>query len=141
MSNYIPEASYDLYAGTGDKTYTDVFAYFDYNTPTDVVTNESAISNSIRNILLTRIGSMPGKPEFGSNVMKSLFELMDGQSTKDLLKNNIMTALLRWEPRIEVNEVVIKEIPEYNRIVCDVKYTYNIMGGNIDGKTSIVLKD
>jgi len=141
MSNYIPEASYDKYAGSGQTQYNKQFTYFDYITPTSVNINEKAINNSIKNIMMTRIGSLPGKPEFGSNVMNIVFELMDGNNTSDILKNSIMQALIKWEPRIDINYVNIKEIHEYNRIVANINYTYNILGANIDASTSILLKD
>jgi phage baseplate assembly protein W len=139
MSNYIPEASYDKYAGSAQ--YDDQFTYFDYVTPTSVVTNETAINNAIRNILTTRIGSLPGKPSFGSNVMNIVFELIDGKNTVDILKNNIMYSLIKWEPRISINSINVKEIPEYNRIVANISYSYNILGANIDASTSILLND
>lgn len=140
MAINIPEADYDNYAGSAE-SFDEVFTYFDFINVTEVVTNEDAINNSIRNILTTRIGSVPGKPDFGSNVMYTVFEFIGGGSTKDLLKNSVVTALLKWEPRISVNEVKIQEIPEYNRIIADIYYTYEILGGNIDSKTSILLQD
>ena len=139
MPNYIPEADYDKYAGSA--SHNEQFTYFDYNSPTDVVTNVNAINNAIRNILITRLGSLPGKPDFGSNVMNIVFELMDNTSTTDILKNSIIQALLKWEPRITVSDIVIKEIPEYNKLIADISYIYNIMGGNIDASTSILLHD
>lgn len=139
--NFVVEADYNNYAGEAEKPQLDEFAYYDYNSPVDIDTNEIAINNSIRNILLTRIGSVPGKPEFGSNIMNIVFDLMDGNSTSDLLKNSIIGALLKWEPRISINNIVIKEIPEYNRLIADINYTYNILGGNIDASTTILLQD
>jgi len=139
MPNYIPEADYDNYAGSA--THNDKLTYFDYNSPTDVVTNIDAINNAIRNILMTRLGSLPGKPDFGSNVINVVFELMDNTSTTDILRNSIIQALIKWEPRILINDVVIKEIPEYNKLIANISYTYTMMGGNIDASTSILLHD
>ena len=123
------------------KQYNDQFTYFDYNTPTSVVVNEAAINNAIKNILTTRIGSVPGRPSFGSNVMDIVFELMDGTNTSDILKKSILQAITEWEPRISINNIHIKEIPEYNRIIANINYTYNILGANVDASTSILLKD
>ena len=123
------------------KQYNDQFTYFDYNTPTSVVVNEAAINDAIKNILTTRIGSVPGRPSFGSNVMDTVFELMDGTNTSDILKKSILQAITEWEPRISINNIHIKEIPEYNRIIANINYTYNILGANVDASTSILLKD
>jgi phage baseplate assembly protein W len=138
---YIPEAEYDNYAGEAESSHNEQFTYFDYDTPVSVSTNENAIDNSIRNILMTRIGSLPGKPDFGSNVMNIVFELMDNKSTSDILKNSINISLIRWEPRITVNNIDIKEIPEYNKVIANISYTYNILGSNIENTTSILLHD
>jgi len=139
--NFVVEADYNNYAGEAEKQPQDKFAYYDYNDALNIDTNEIAINNSIRNILLTRIGSMPGKPDFGSNVMNVVFDLMDNNSTNDILKTGIISALLKWEPRIVINNIKIKQIPEYNRLITDINYTYNILGGNIDATTTILLKD
>lgn len=115
--------------------------YFDYRTPSEVDTNEVAINNAIRNILLTRLGSLPGKPEFGSRLLEQVFDLMDGQLTEDLLKNSVVQALLKWEPRITILNVIITQLPEFNRVIIDVYYEYNLLGKNIGTKASIVISD
>jgi len=132
--------SYDKYAGTGENINED-YVYFDMVSPTEVVTNKDAINNSIRNILLTIIGSVPGKPDFGSDIMRNVFDLMNGGSSKEIIKNNILSALLKWEPRIQINKINVKEIPEYNKMVVNISYRYNIMGKNLDATASITLKD
>ena len=115
--------------------------YFDYKNPTSVDTNEKAINNSIRNILMTRLGSVPGKPDFGSRVMEQVFELMDGQLTKELLKSTVIQALIKWEPRIEIQDVQVKLMPEYNRAIVEILYSYVMLGKNIGTKASITLTD
>jgi len=115
--------------------------YFDYRTPTEVDINEAAINNAIRNIILTRVGSVPGKPEFGSRVLDHVFDLMDGKSTEDLLKNVIIHALLKWEPRINILNIVVTQLPEYNRVIIDVYYEYVMKGKNIGSKASIVISN
>ena len=57
--------------------------------------DEKAIHNSIKNILLTRIGSMPGKPTFGSRIMEIPFNQND-EVTHALLKQIIEEALKQW---------------------------------------------
>ncbi len=131
----------DDYTDETKKVPLDKFSYYDYADVDSIDTNENAINNSIKNIIMTRIGSLPGKPEFGSNVLNIVFDLMDNNSTDDILKNNIVSSLIKWEPRISINNIIIKQIPEYNRIIVDIKYSYNILGGNINASTTILLKD
>jgi len=114
--------------------------YKDYTAPNAIVTNEHAINNSIRNIILTRINSLPGKPDFGSNVMYTLFELMDGSGTDDYVKTSIIEAILKWEPRISLIDIIVKEIPEYNKIVIDIIYEYKMQSSDVQASTSITVK-
>ena len=39
--------------------------------------NDDAIKNSVYNILFTRIGEVPGLPEFGSRIFDFLFDMAD----------------------------------------------------------------
>ena len=114
--------------------------YFDYNDPTAVVTNEQAIHNSIRNILGTQIGTLPGKPDFGSRIKELLFDFMD-DITKDNLKYFIIEALTKWEPRIYITNIEIESMPEYNRIIASITFVYKLIGKNVVSTANIVLKD
>lgn len=112
----------------------------DYINPTSINTDADSINNSIRNILLTQKGTMPGKPKFGSDLHKILFNQID-HITTDLLTVYIKSSIIEFEPRVKVNNIEIKTIDEYNRIVADITYTYNINGNTISNTTSINLKD
>lgn len=114
--------------------------FYDYSNPNTLVTDKDAISNSIKNILLTPRGSVPGKPRFGSDLYKVPFELMD-HITRDLIRNFIINALNEFEPRISISSVIINDIPEYNRITTEVSYTYNLKGITIQTTTNITIKD
>lgn len=73
--------------------------YEDFISPSETVLDEQAIGNSIRNILLTPLGSMPGKPDFGSRLLEIPFNANDG-STRILATRVVYEALVQWEPRI-----------------------------------------
>ena len=60
--------------------------YEDFANPEETVFDENAISNALHNILNTRIGSMPGRPTFGSRIYEVPFEPND-DSTKIVIKN------------------------------------------------------
>lgn len=92
--------------------------YFDEH-----VTDVSAIKNSITNILLTARGSLPGKPRFGSDLYKILFSQMD-YLTESMAKNYIFEALTEYEDRIIINDVNITEVPEYNKYIINITFSY-----------------
>ena len=97
--------------------------YNDYHDLKQVDNNEEAIKNSIKNILTTRIGTLPGKPTFGSELYRIIFEPID-HITKDIINTYIIGALVKWEKRIQVTDIEVKEIPEYNKIVINISFSY-----------------
>lgn len=76
--------------------------------------NENAISQSIRNLLLTAHYERPFKPDLGSNLRKFLFEPIDNVTTS-LIQDAIFLTLKNYEPRIEIQEVVASPNYEENR--------------------------
>lgn len=81
-----------------------------------------AIENSIRNILLTPVGTLPGKPLFGSKINGYLFDIVDNV-TKMFMEEEIQVALGNWEPRAVINGIVIEQIPDYNRIIIKIAFS------------------
>ena len=112
--------------------------YTDYRKVDTTVTDAAAINNSIKNILLTRKGSVPGNPTFGSELQDTLFEHID-HITTSLIENQIKEALARWERRISVINVTVKEVPEYNRVIAGIDYIYRDKGLDINENLSVSL--
>jgi len=110
--------------------------YTDFRSPDAVVTDAAAINDAIKNILLTDIGSVPGNPTFGSNIAKTLFSQLD-HITISILKTQISDALAKWENRIYINDVTVREIPEYNKVVIDISYQYADAALNINETVSV----
>ncbi len=100
-----------------------------YKDITLINTNSSginAINQSIKNILLTRRGSVPGKPRFGSELHKLCFTNMN-HLIESIAKNYIIEALTEFEDRIDVLSVKIELVEEYNKIIIDISFNYNNM--------------
>lgn len=76
--------------------------------------NENAITQSVRNLLLTGHYERPFKPDLGSNLRKFLFEPIDNVTTV-LIQDAIWYTLKNYEPRIEIQEVVAAPNYEQNR--------------------------
>lgn len=110
--------------------------YNDYRTATTTATDAAAINNSIKNILLTRKGSVPGKPTFGSNLDDVLFNQLD-HITKSLLEDQIVEALTQWEKRILVTNVLVQDVPEYNKLIATISYKYRDKGLDINEQISV----
>lgn len=113
--------------------------YNDYKTPNNMSYDVEAINNAIKNILMTPIGSLPGKPLFGSRLRNIIFEQMDG-ITEELCKRIIQEALYQWEDRIIIQNVNIDGVPEYNRYIITINYVYKDDRLNYTSQISIDLE-
>lgn len=96
--------------------------YQDFDTLESLSLNEAAIRNSIKNILLTRRGSVPARPDFGSDLHLILFSMIDN-ATAVLAKNYIFDALTKFENRIKVRDSKVTFDEAYNRIIISIDYT------------------
>jgi|TARA_A100001388_G_scaffold276805_1_gene265655 hypothetical protein len=101
---------------------------FDDNPNTNdfaTVTNENAIKQSVRNLILTTFGERPFQPNLGSRVKGLLFEPFDVFLAEDL-KAEINNTIERLEPRVRVVNVDVQLSEDENSI--DVALEYNIVG-------------
>lgn len=69
---------------------------------------EEDIKQAIHIILMTKKGERVMRPEFGSDIYKYVFAVMNYTNIQ-LMKADIKSALLMWEPRIIDIEVEISE--------------------------------
>lgn len=81
-----------------------------------------AIRNSLNNILMTKRGSLPGNPEFGSKLQEVLFNQITPVLI-EFIRADIRTSIQRWEPRVKVTDIIIKDDPDYNSIIISLVYT------------------
>lgn len=95
--------------------------YKDLKTFEKTVYDADAIKQSIRNIILTKVGSLPGKPTFGSQIHNILFDQLDG-STKILARSYISDALRNFETRILVTDITISFDEVYQKMLISVEY-------------------
>ncbi|HYF27012.1 MAG TPA: GPW/gp25 family protein [Baekduia sp.] len=68
---------------------------------------EEDVEQAIRLILGTAPGERPMRPEFGCAVHDFVFDRIDAD-TAGRIEHAVRTALDRWEPRIEVEEVLFE---------------------------------
>ncbi len=68
-------------------------------------TLEQAKSN-LKNLLLTMKGERPMQPDFGSDLMKMVFEQDDG-TLVDRIRNTIINAVTTWLPYLTINTIEV----------------------------------
>lgn len=107
------------------------------NTDIENVYEVQAIKNSIKNILSTKIGSVPGRPNFGSNLYLLVFEQLDSM-TEDLAKRYTREALARFEDRINVIDVRTSKDEAFNRLIINVVFSYKTKDGNMQNDSTSI---
>ncbi len=95
----------------------------------ELVEDEQDIEQSLKLILSTRPGERLTNPEFGCLMHEYLFEPITSP-TKYLIKDSIERAILYFEPRITLDEVIIDSSRELEGIV-DIKLEYTIRKINV----------
>src|SRR4051794_19771848 len=71
-----------------------------------LVSGSADVERSIRLVLATYPGERPMRPDFGSTVLDHVFAPADA-TTAGRLAHAVRTALERWEPRIDLDDVVV----------------------------------
>ena len=110
------------------KGFLDLSASFQTNPlSSDLIAlkNESAIARSVRNLILTEQGERPFQPVLGTGVSRLLFENMD-KLTASAIRSEIRTTIENYEPRVEINEIIVE--PDFERNAMDVTLQYFIIG-------------
>ena len=110
------------------KGFKDLSASFQTNPlSSDLIAlkNESAIARSVRNLILTEQGERPFQPVLGTGVSRLLFENMD-KLTASAIRSEIRTTIENYEPRVEINEIIVE--PDFERNAMDVTLQYFIIG-------------
>ena len=87
--------------------------------------NESAIARSVRNLVLTIQGERPFQPALGTGVNNLLFDNMD-KLTASAIRSELRTTIENYEPRVEINEILVE--PDFEGNAFHVTLQYFIIG-------------
>mgnify|MGYP001329254523 FL=1 len=86
------------------------------------VKNNAAISQAIKNLLLTNRGERPFQPQIGSGVHDLLFEPLD-YGTASMIKSEITATLSQFEPRIDILNIMCYINDADNGFDIELQYT------------------
>jgi phage baseplate assembly protein W len=101
---------------TLSKIYSDIDFTFTKKPVTGDVAlsfDDQAVIRSIRNLLSTNHFERPFNPDLGSNLNAILFEMVSPLSAASL-EREIATMIDNYEPRAQVNEIVVTPLPDKN---------------------------
>ena len=89
------------------------------------VKNDTAISRSIRNLVLTTPGERFFNEDLGSGVSQLLFDTVDDISAA-VIRDEVEQTIIRFEPRVKLQDVAV--IPNYDNNEFDVTVSYDVIG-------------
>ena len=110
------------------RSFKDISLSFDRHPITGdilTLTNERAITRSIRNIVETIPSERFFNTDFGSDVRSSLFNNMD-YGIIGIIQDQILQAIRNYEPRVENGDVDINPLFDDNSL--DVTVIFDIIG-------------
>jgi uncharacterized protein len=88
-----------------------------------LVSGTDELEQAMYLVLATSPGERPMRPEFGCRLQEYVFAPADA-STAGLIAAEVRTALIRWEPRVVVDDVVVTaDADEPSTLWIDVCYT------------------
>ena len=91
----------------------------------DMTEKNDDIERSLHILLTTSVGERVMEPKYGCNMEDLLFESLD-TSTKTIIKDKILTAILFFEPRITVNFIEINTQDELEgKLLIEIDYVVN----------------
>ena len=86
------------------------------------VTGEDAVSQALRSLLLTEPGERIGRPSYGAGLSRFLFAPTN-LSTRSLIRETVVEAIERDEPRVELEAVRVAADPvEPGLLQIDIEY-------------------
>jgi phage baseplate assembly protein W len=87
-----------------------------------LVRREVELEQAMRLILATYPGERPMRPDFGSRIRDFVFRSVNIETIAELSRV-VREALLRWEPRVDVEAVVITPDPaDHSTLYIDIQY-------------------
>lgn len=86
--------------------------------------DEEAVKQSLRNLISTRNYERPFHPEIGCQIHSLLFENYN-PVTVQVIKKTIFDVINKFEPRVTVIDVILRDKADNNEIVCDVVFRLN----------------
>ena len=110
------------------RSFKDISMSFKVNPLTDdliAIKNQTAISRSLRNLVLTSPGERFFNNGLGSRVNELLFENVD-DLTASSVKSEIENTIKNFEPRVKLLTTRVSANPDSNEF--DVIITYEIVG-------------
>jgi phage baseplate assembly protein W len=93
-----------------------------------LVGDERELEEAMQLVLATAYGERPMRPDFGCGIHDYVFAPADA-TTAGMLAFEVRRSLQRWEPRVEVTDVVVT-LDEHERTMFRIDVRYRVRSTN-----------
>lgn len=94
----------------------------DHRGDIELSSGEDNIEENVKLILGTAQGERVMRPEFGCAIHDYVFSTID-LTTLSLIEDAVRDALIRWEPRIDIEDIDARpDESQPNRVLIDIEY-------------------
>lgn len=101
-------------------------------------TKDDDILSQILHVIMTRKNTRLKMPDFGTDLVKYIFELND-EGTWSNIKSEIITSVSKYVPGVTLNDIrVLRDETEDSKILVDIEYT--VKKGISDESNRVVVK-
>lgn len=110
---------------TKKEYYSDFLMNFDMNPVTGILartTNEDAIKQSLKNLILTNMTERPYSPLTGSRINSLMFDPID-PFTMDNIKTEIRQTITNNEPRVNIIDIFVKPSLDQNTYIVNIIFS------------------
>lgn len=98
-----------------------------YNKKVTFSSGNKSINECLGILLRTKPGELLGDPNYGCNLIDRVY-MYNGVIIDSLIKEDIATAINKYEPRIIVNENDVTLVNEYETLKIYIRYTIKDTG-------------
>ena len=105
--------------------YSDFLTNFDVQPNTAQLvrnTNENAVKNALRNLIMTNKYERPHRPDYGGNIRNYLFEPLTPQ-TVDAMREDIKLTIQNYEKRVNVIDVIVSPYPDDSAVAITIVFS------------------
>lgn len=117
------------------RSYSDIdmFTYRNSNQKdVPMVYDVDAVRQSIRNILMWRVGESVLRPDFGHAIHHSMYSQLD-QFGMEKIGSEIQRAIEENEPRVKISNVAVRNKQDGEDNALSVRVAYTVYGDDTDG--------
>ena len=100
--------------------------------------DEDNVRESIRIVLLTEPGERVMREEFGCGLKRFLFE-PNTTTTRELIRERIIQAITRWEPRVTLQDVIVAADADNVRLA-QISVLFRLVATQAPGRLGLTLQ-